>query len=52
MALPYLKFKVSLKDNKELSDLELTFKGTSQQMSLVIPCYELQQIQETTSERP
>ena len=51
MALPYLKFKVSLKDKKELTDLELTFKGISQQMSLVIASYDLQQVQETTSER-
>ena len=51
MALPYLKFKVSLKDKKELTDLELTFKGISQQMTLVIGSYELQQIHETTSER-
>ena len=51
MALPYLKFKVSLKDKKELTDLELTFKGIGQQTSLVIPSYDLQQVQETTSER-
>ena len=50
MALPYLKFKVSLKDKKELTDVELVFKGISQQMSLVIASYDLQQIQETTSE--
>ena len=49
-ALPYLKFKVSLKDNKKLTDLELTFKGISKQMTLVIGCYELQQMQGTTSE--
>ena len=49
--LPYLKFKVFLKDKKEFTDLELTFKGISQQMSLVIPSYDLQQVQETTSER-
>ena len=48
--LPYLKFKVSLKDEKKLTDLELTFNGISEQMSLVIACYELQQIKETTSE--
>ena len=50
MALPYIKFKVSLKDKKELTDVELVFKGISQQMSLVIASYDLQQIQETTSE--
>ena len=48
--LPYLKFKVSLIDKKELTDLELTFNGISEKMSLVIACYELQQIQETSSE--
>ena len=48
--LPYLKFRVTLKDEKKLTDLELTFNGISEQMSLVIVCYELQQIQETTSE--
>ena len=48
--LPYLKFRVTLKDERKLTDLELTFNGMSEQMSLVIACYELQQIQETTSE--
>ena len=48
--LPYLRFKVSLKDERKLTDLELTFNGISEQMSLVIACYQLQQIQETTSE--
>ena len=48
--LPYLKFKVSLKDERKLPDLELTFNGISEQMSLVISCYELEQLQETTSE--
>ena len=49
--LPYLKFKVSLKDKRKLTDLELTFNGISQQMSLVIASYDLQQMQETTCER-
>ena len=48
-ALPYLKFKVTLIAKKKLTDLELTFKGISQQMSLVIASYDLQQQQETTA---
>ena len=50
-ALPYIKFKVSLKDEKKLTDLDLTFKGIRQKTTLVIGCYDLQQVQETTSER-
>ena len=50
-ALPYIKFKVSLKEEKKLTDLELTFKGISEEMTLVIGSYDLQQVQETTSKR-
>ena len=48
-ALPSLNFKVSLKDNRELTDLELHFNGTNEPMGLVISGYELEQIQDTTS---
>ena len=49
-ALPSLKFEVSLKNEKELTDLELTFKGKSLQKKLVIAVCHLQQQQETTCE--
>ena len=51
MALPYLKFKVSLKHKNEPPDLALTFKRISQPLTLVIPSYDLKQAQKTTSER-
>ena len=47
--LPCLHFKVFLKDNKELTDLKLTFNGINEPMSLLIATYELEQKQETTS---
>ena len=50
-ALPYIKFQVSLKDEKKLTDLDLTFKGIREKTTLVIGCYQLQQIHETASER-
>ena len=43
-ALPYLKFKASFKENKEVIDLELSFIGMREKRSLVIASYDLQQI--------
>ena len=40
--LPYLKFKVTLKDHQKLTDLELTFNGMREMISLVITSDELQ----------
>ena len=43
-ALPYLNFKALLKDDEEVTDLELNFKGTREDMRLVIASYDLKQI--------
>ena len=43
-ALPCLKFIAFLKDDKKVTDLELTFKGMRKETSLVIASYDLQQI--------
>ena len=43
-ALPYLKFKAFLKDDEEVTDLELNFKGMREETSLVISSYDLKQI--------
>ena len=43
-ALHYLKFKASLNDEEEVIDLELNFKGTIEEKTLVIASYDLEQI--------
>ena len=43
-ALPYLNFKALLKDDEDVTDLELSFKGMREETSLVIASYDLQQI--------
>ena len=47
-ALLYLKFKATLKDTAESSNLVLPFKGMRDNEPIVIASYELQQIQNTT----
>ena len=49
-AIPLLKFKVSLKDENQFTDLKLSFRGTHLMMEYVIPTYDLQQQQDPTSE--
>ena len=43
-ALPYLKFQAFLKDDKEVTDLKLSFKGMREEASLMIASYDLQQM--------
>ena len=43
-ALHYLKFKASLNHEEEVIDLELNFKGTIEEKTLVIASYDLEQI--------